>query len=74
MFFVNYDSSGNIISYTGAPDASDNAAPEGCGTLTFASDIPGFLNSNGVCIMKVDTVNKVLVFINPVTIPKPISG
>lgn len=74
MFFVNYNSEGKIISYCGAPDASHNDVPEGCETLKFASDVPGFINSNGVCMMQVDVENKVLVFKNPVTIPKPIGG
>lgn len=74
MFFVNYNSEGKIISYCGAPDASHNDAPEGCQTLVFAADIPGFINFNGVCAMKVDVERKLLVFLNPVTIPAPIGG
>lgn len=73
MFFVNYDlKTGEIISYTGAQDDTDNDVSAEHGTLKFTSDIPGFINSNGACMMKVDVENKVLVFKNPVTIPKPI--
>ncbi len=72
MFFVNYNSDGKIVNYTGAPDASHNDCPADCQTLVFASDIPGFINSNGALMMKVDAVNKVLVLINPQTIPAPI--
>jgi len=74
MFFVNYNSAGNIISYCGAPDAAHNDVPDGCETLKFASDVPGFINSNGQCMMKVDVEKKLLVFTNPVTIPAPIEG
>ena len=72
MFFVNYNSNGNIVSYSGGADGSGNECPSDCQTLVFASDIPGFINSNGACMMKVDVENKLLVFINPQTIPKPI--
>lgn len=72
MFFVNYNAEGKIISYTGAPDASHNDVPENCLTLKFASDIPGFINSNGVLMMKVDVEKKLLVFLHPATIPSPI--
>ena len=74
MFFVNYNSDGHIISYTSAPDALHNAVPDGCFMLTFANDIPGFINSNGVCMMKVDVNKKLLVYINPAVIPEPIAG
>ena len=74
MFFVNYDSSGNIVSYCGAPDVSDNDCPQDCSTLIFSSDIPGFINSNGGLMMQVDVEKKILVFKNPVTIPAPIGG
>ena len=72
MFFVNYNEAGNIVSYTEGEDASHNVAPADCKTLTFASAVPGLINSNGACLMKVDTKKKELVLINPVTIPKPI--
>ena len=76
MFFVNYLPTGQIVSYTGTPgtaDASVNDCPAGCSTLSFSQDeIPGFINSNGACMMQVDTTNNVLVYINPVAIPAPI--
>lgn len=73
MFFVNYDPAGNIRSYCGAPYASHNDVPDDCNTLVFASDIPGFINSNGTLMMRVDIEKKELVFINPTSIPKPIA-
>lgn len=76
MFNVVYDSlTGAIVSYQG--DASTapttDAIPDGCSRLTFATDISGFLNSNGSVIMKVDTVNKILALINPPSIPAPVN-
>lgn len=73
MFTVNYTPDGNIVSYQGGVNASDNVCPAGCSSMSFASDIPGFFNVNNEPAMKVDTVNNVLVFINPVVIPAPIS-
>ena len=73
MFTVNYDKSGNIVSYQGGVDASDNVCPDGCSSMSFATDIPGFFGVNDQPTMKVDIVNNLLVFINPVTIPAPIS-
>jgi hypothetical protein len=74
MFFVNYNpTTGAIVSYSGGPDRLEHECPGGCEVLAFASDIPGFINTNGALMMKVDVENKVLVFINPVSIPKPIS-
>ena len=72
MFHVNYNSDGAIIGYgSSKEDAAVNDAL-GLKTLTFNCDIPGFINSNGACMMKVDVENRLLVFKNPTTIPKPI--
>ena len=73
MFFVNYASDGKIVSYSGAPDGSLHECPADCETLVFAAEIPGFINSNGACMMKVDVEKKELVLINPQVIPKPIA-
>jgi hypothetical protein len=72
-FNVNYDlTSGAIVSYQGGGDGSENDAPDGCGTLTFADVFPQMFDSNGNVVMKVDVKAKQLVFINPVVIPQPI--
>lgn len=73
MFLVSYNkNTGAIVNYSN--DADDHNTPDGCETLSFASEIPGFLYASGTCAMKVDLEKKELVLINPQTIPKPIAG
>lgn len=72
MFFVSYNSTGAVVSYSEGSDISTHDQPKDCETLTFATVIPGFTTPSGSCTMKVDLEKKELVFINPKTIPKPL--
>lgn len=73
-FNVNYDRTGQIVSYQGGDDSSMNLCPDGCATLTFKDSFPQLFDANNNIAMKVDVKAKQLVFINPVVIPQPIGG
>ena len=73
MFCINYDKDGTIVSYQGGDDPSQNHCPDGCDTLIFSDSFPQLFDFNGNITMKVDTVNKQLIFISPVIIPQPIT-
>ncbi len=73
MFYVHYQSeTGNIVSYGSVNDDAAGNTAAGLKTLTFNCDIPGFIDTNGRCMMKVDVERRLLVFKNPTTIPAPI--
>lgn len=74
IFRVNYElKNGDVVSYQEGGTDDDNHCPDGCATLVFADVVPGMLDYTQMK-MKVDVKKKELVFVNPVEIPKPISG
>lgn len=72
VFRVNYNKTGDVVSYQEGGDDSDNQCPDGCSTLCFAEFVQGF-NDFTQMKMKVDVAKKQLVYINPQVIPEPIN-
>ena len=75
MFYLNYDKkTGQVVSYTEAPDESYNDVTNSSttGTLTFKAPPAMIWNGNGSITVKVNVDTLKLELLNPVQIPEPL--